>query len=59
LARFLFDDLPVTLIQSLPKRFLKRPLKDVHAELGRLRESANHALGPLAGAVSIEDTQLL
>jgi hypothetical protein len=37
----------------------KRPLKDVHEELARLRDAANQALGPLAGAVTLEDTQLL
>jgi hypothetical protein len=45
--------------RGLSDYLLKRQLRDVHSELGRLRDAANHALGPLAAAVSIEDTQLL
>lgn len=37
----------------------RRKLPTVYAELGRLREAANAALGTLAATIAIEDTQLL
>lgn len=45
--------------RSLSGYLLKRPLKDVHAELARLRASALKALGVSSAELSIEDTQLL
>ena len=48
------DQIERALSDYLPKR----PLKEVHEEFARLRDSANRALGPVAG-MPLEDTQLL
>ncbi len=45
--------------RQLSNYVAKRPLAAVHQELNRLRDAANTALGPLAGAITIETTQLL
>jgi hypothetical protein len=45
--------------RALSGYLLKRPLPEVHAELARLRESAQKALGDQGPYVTIEDTQLL
>lgn len=53
----------VAAVDRIERRFsdylIERRLPAVHEELGRLREAANAALGPLAASISIEDTQLL
>ncbi len=38
---------------------VRRPLRDVHGELARLRAAATAALGTLGTLITIEDTQLL
>ena len=45
--------------RALTQYLSKRPLPGVRAELVRLRESAEEALGSLKEQVEIEDTQLL
>ncbi len=45
--------------RGLSAYLAKRPLPGVRDELARLRAAAEHALGPLAGQVELEDTQLL
>ncbi len=45
--------------RALSGYLLKRPLPEVHAELARLRESAQKALGNQGAGMPIEDTQLL
>lgn len=45
--------------RALSGYLLKRPLTEVHAELARLRDLAQDALGPQGMDLPVEDTQLL